>query len=240
MSRNPVNDAARIRYRFDLPDGSQRVFDFHFDAKDFRMTNPSPAEPPFWTELEFNKCANCPLNSDEHPHCPPALQMADAVERLGALVSFDTVGVTVVQSERTVYAETSAQQALSSVLGLIMATSGCPWTDLLRPMARFHLPFASDAETVYRIVTMFLLARELVGADGKAGFESLDALYQSLHVVNRDMSRRLGAATRTDPARNAIALLDSYTTLLPAAIASSLDELRPLFEPWKNRKPNTI
>jgi len=204
------------------------------------MTNPAPAEPPFWTELEFNKCANCPLNSDEHPHCPPALQMADAVERLGALVSFDTVGVTVVQSERTIYAETSAQQALSSVLGLIMATSGCPWTDLLRPMARFHLPFASDAETVYRIVTMFLLARELVGPVGKTGFESLDALYKSLHVVNRDMSRRLGAATRTDPARNAIALLDSYTTLLPAAIASSLDELRPLFESWKNPKQNTI
>ena len=62
--------------------------------------------------------------------------------------------------------ETSAQQAMSSVLGLIMATSGCPWTDRLRPMARFHLPFASEAETLYRSVGMFLLARELVGADG--------------------------------------------------------------------------
>ena len=120
-----MSDSPRIRYRFDLPDGSQKVFDFWFDAKTFRMTNPSPAEPPFWTELDYNKCANCPLNAAEHPHCPPALQMADAVERLAALVSFDTVGVTVVQAERTIYAEISAQQALSSVLGLIMATSGC-------------------------------------------------------------------------------------------------------------------
>ena len=36
------------------------------------------------------------------------------------------------------------------VNGLIMATAGCPWTDRLRPMARFHLPFATEAETVYR------------------------------------------------------------------------------------------
>ena len=96
--------------------------------------------------------------------------MAPAVESLKELVSFDTVGVTVTQAERTVHAETSAQQALSSVLGLIMATSGCPWTDRLRPMARFHLPFASEAETVYRSVCMFLLARDLKAADDSAGF----------------------------------------------------------------------
>jgi hypothetical protein len=46
------------------------------------------------------------------------------------------------------------------------------------------------------------------------------------------MSRRLGAATRADPARNAMALLDAYTTLLPAALASSLEELKPLFDAW--------
>jgi len=229
----------RIRYRFDLPDGSQQVFDFHFADPDFRLTNPPPEEPPFWTKLEFNQCANCPLNAAEHPHCPPALQMADTVARLAALVSFDTVGVTVLLEERTIYREISAQHAMSSVLGLIMATSGCPWTDLLRPMARFHLPFASESETVYRSLTMYLLAREMLGAEVGAGFDSLEELYGNLHLVNRDMSRRLGAATRSDPARNAIAMLDSYTTLLPAAIADSLDELRPLFESWKiaRRKP---
>jgi hypothetical protein len=234
-----MSAAHRIRYRFDLPDGSQQVFDFHFADPDFRLTNPPPAEPPFWTKLEFNQCANCPLNVAEHPHCPPALQMADTVARLAALVSFDTVGVTVLLEERTIYQEISAQHAMSSVLGLIMATSGCPWTDLLRPMARFHLPFASESETVYRSLTMYLLAREMLGADVGVGFDSLEELYGNLHLVNRDMSRRLGAATRSDPARNAIAMLDSYTTLLPAAIADSLDELRPLFESWKiaRKKP---
>jgi hypothetical protein len=138
-----------------------------------------------------------------------------------------------VQAERTMHAETSAQQAMSSVLGLIMATAGCPWTDRLRPMARFHLPFASEVETVYRSVCMFLLARHLAGAGDAQGFAGLEKLYENLHVVNRDMSRRLGAATRTDPARNAMALLDSYTTLLPAALESSLEEIKPLFDAWR-------
>jgi len=61
-----------------------------------------------------------------------------------------------------------------------------------------------------------------------------------LHVVNRDMSRRLGAATRTDPARNAMALLDSYTTLLPAALESSLQELKPLFDAWQGSPNSSI
>jgi hypothetical protein len=236
----------RIRYRFDLPDGSQKTLDFLFDALSFRLSNPAPANPPFWTELRFNQCANCPLSPAQHGHCPAALQMASSLEALKALVSFDTVGVAVVQSERTVYVETTAQQAMSSVLGLIMATAGCPWTDHLRPMARFHLPFASEVETLYRSISMFLLSREMTrAAPGPAAaprerpeqgaFTALEELYGNLHVVNRGMSRRLGAATNTDPARNAIALLDSYTTLLPAALDRRLDELRPLFDAWQTQ-----
>ncbi len=236
-----MTDPQRIRYRFDLPDGSQKALDFTFNAGDSRLANAAPAEPPFWTALGFNQCANCPLNAAEHPHCPAALQMASAIEPLKALVSFDTVGVTVTQAERTIYAETTAQLAMSSVLGLIMATAGCPWTDRLRPMARFHLPFASEAETVYRSVCMFLLARELTGGEWAPGFSELETLYENLHVVNRGMSRRLGAATRTDPAQNAMALLDSYTTLLPAALESSLEELKPLFDAWAQpQKPGSI
>ena len=233
-----MNEPLRIRYRFDLPDGSQKTLDFSFDAITFRLQNPAPADPPFWTELKFNRCANCPLNEQDHPHCPAALQMASALEPLKALVSFDTVGVRVLQFERTVYAETTAQQAMSSVFGLIMATSGCPWTDRLRPMARFHVPFAGETETLYRSVSMYLLLRAMLPPEKRAaaerdGFAPLESLYRNLHVVNRDMSRRLGAAASTDPARNALALLDSFTLLLPAALERSLDELQPLFTGWQ-------
>jgi hypothetical protein len=227
-----MNDPHRIGYRFELPDGTRTALEFKFDAADFRLANPAPAQPPFWTDLEFNQCANCPLNAAQYPQCPAALQMVTAIEPLKALASFDTVGVTVTQAERSIYARTTAQQAMSSVLGLIMATAGCPWTDRFRPMARFHLPFASEVETVYRSVCMFLLARELADVHHSQGFSALEILYENLHVVNRDMSRRLGAAAKTDPPQNAMALLDAYTTLLPAALESSLEELKPLFDAW--------
>jgi hypothetical protein len=234
-----MSEAHTISYRFDLPDGSAKTLEFTFDAVDFKMLKAPPESPPFWTELAFSRCANCPLDETQNPHCPAALQLASALEPLNALVSFDTVGVTVTQAERTVYVQTSAQQAMSSVIGLVMATSGCPWTDHLRPMARFHLPFASEAETLYRSIGMFLLARAIAGSE-QHGFAALEALYENLHVVNRDMSRRLGAAARTDPARNAMALLDAYTTLLPAALDRSLDELRPLFDAWQTKKNPVI
>jgi len=54
------------------------------------------------------------------------------------------------------------------------------------------------------------------------------------------MSRRLGAATRADPARNAMAPLDSYTTLLPAALERSVDELKPLFNAGLEREKSPI
>ncbi len=227
----------RVHYRFDLPDGSHRVLDLDFDPLSFRLTTPPPCDPPFWTELRFSQCANCPLSVGQHPRCPAALNMWVAVDLLDALASYDEVRTTVVQAQRTVHAETTVQQALSSVFGLIMATAGCPWTDRLRPMARFHLPFASEEETLYRSVSMYLLARELCGTDQAGGFTPLEDLYENLHVVNRGMARRLGAATRTDPARNAIALLDAHTLLLPAALDSSLDELRPLFDAWRRGLP---
>jgi hypothetical protein len=227
-----MSEPQSIGYRFELPDGRQTTLQFEFDGAGFRLTNDAPADPPYWTELTFNQCANCPLSPAQHPRCPAALQMVPAIGPLESLASFDTLGVTVTQGDRTIYAHTTAQQAMSSVLGLIMATAGCPWTDRLRPMARFHLPFANELETVYRSVCMFLLARELSPTERGQGFSALQTLYENLHLVNRGMSRRLGAAAKTDPPQNAMALLDAYTTLLPAALESSLQELKPLFDAW--------
>jgi hypothetical protein len=141
-----MTDALRIEYRFDLPNGSRKQLKLTFSPTDFRLLNKVTADPPFWTELKFNQCGNCPLNSKKSPQCPAALQMVPAVDALKELVSFDTVGVTVIQAERTIHAETTAQQAMSSVLGLIMATAGCPWTDRLRPMARFHVLAGAPAD----------------------------------------------------------------------------------------------
>lgn len=223
---------ARIRYRFVLPDGRRETFDLFFDARDFRLLNPHPAELPFWTALGFKQCENCPLQADTHPQCPVAVQLVGVIERLESLVSYDQVRVDVHTAERTVTHETTVQQALSSLLGLIIATSGCPRTEFLRPMARFHLPLASETETIYRSVTMFALAELLKAGNGSTPdvrLEGLKRAYDELHRVNRGLARRIGAATGSDPARNAVVLLDASTTLLPSAIEQSLADMRPLF-----------
>lgn len=222
----------RIRYRFVLPDGSRETFDLFFDAHDFHLLNPHPAPLPFWTELGFHQCENCPLRAEEHPHCPVAVQLVAVIERLERLVSYDQVRVDVHTAERVVTQETTAQQALSSLLGLIMAASGCPRTEFLRAMARFHLPLASEHETIFRSAASYALAQMLRAAAGEtpdAAFAGLKSCYEELHKVNRGIARRIGAATPHDPARNAVVLLDAYTTLLPNAIEQSLAEMRPLF-----------
>jgi hypothetical protein len=230
----------RIRYRFQLPDGRREVFDLFFDPSDFRLLNPHPPDLPFWTALDFNQCENCPLQVGEQPQCPVAVQLVAIIERLERLVSYDQVRVDVHVVERVVTQETAAQQALSSLLGLIMATSGCPRTDFLRPMARFHVPLASELETIYRSVTMYALAQLMKASNGSRvdlKFDGLKEAYAQLHKVNRGLARRIGAATGSDPARNAVVLLDAYTTLLPTAIDQSLADMRPLFDALLREAP---
>ncbi len=41
-----MSEPQRIRYRFDLPDGSQTTLDFSFDSTDFRLSNAMPADAP--------------------------------------------------------------------------------------------------------------------------------------------------------------------------------------------------
>jgi hypothetical protein len=226
----------RVRYRFNLPNGVRESFDLFFDGGDFRLLNPLPKPVPFWAELAFNRCENCPLPAAGHPHCPAAAQLAAVVEKIETLVSYDEIRVDVLTAERSITQTTTAQQALASLFGLILSTSGCPRTAFLRPMARFHLPLANELETLYRSVTMHLLDQHLRRSRGESvdeGFAGLKAAYAELHPVNRGIARRLRAASRGDPALNAVTLLDTYASLLPSTLDEALAELEALFTPGR-------
>jgi hypothetical protein len=117
-------------------------------------------------------------------------------------------------------------------MGLIMASSGCPRTAVFRPMARFHLPFSSEAETAYRVAAMYLVAQHFIARDGgepDLDLDNLESVYRGVHAVNRGMATRLRAASRQDAVVNAIVLLDVYSSLVPAAIHEILDEIKPAF-----------
>lgn len=221
-----------LTYRFTFPDSQERVFELELDRDTAEMSPPDVPAPPAWTALTFNQCVGCPFKADDMPHCPAALQLAGVIDGFTDLVSYDKVRVSVESEERQVVATLPAQQALASLMGLIMASSGCPNTAVFRPMARFHLPFSSESETAYRVAAMYLLAQHYAAREGgKADFvlADLERVYRGVHSVNRGMAQRLRAASRQDAIVNAVVLLDVYSSLVPAAIHDILDEIKPAF-----------
>ena len=86
----------------------------------------SDTPPPTWTKLEFNQCPNCPLNPNQIEYCPVALALTDLAQSLGEMVSYEEVDLVVMFENRWVGKRVSSQHAISSLMGLLIASSGCP------------------------------------------------------------------------------------------------------------------
>lgn len=224
-----------IKYYFTLPEGVREVFNLQFDAQELELTGNIPDVLPSWTKLDFHQCPNCPLTPDTHPHCPLAAHLVDIVRRFEGLVSYSEIQVDVMTAERFITQETTVQRGMSSLMGLVMATSGCPHMAFFKPMARFHLPFASAEETVYRATSMYLVAQYFLHKEGHQAdldLTGLREIYNNIEIVNVAVAKRLRTATEADSAINAIILLDIYTKAIPVVIEESLEEIRYLFAPF--------
>ena len=128
--------------------------------------------------------------------------------------------------------EVPAQQAVSSLMGLVVATSGCPHTAFFKPMARFHLPLANTEETIYRASSMYLLAQYFLkkaGKDPDMELEGLKEIYRDLETLNTYMAERIRAAISKDAAVNAIVILDFFAKDFSFAIEDQLEEIQHLF-----------
>ncbi|HTY57181.1 MAG TPA: hypothetical protein VMF59_00125 [Bacteroidota bacterium] len=224
-----------VYYNFRLPDGSEEGFHLRLDPETLELRGNTPEVSPEWTKLDFHQCPNCPLNVEDHPHCPLALRLVNLVQRFDGLLSHEKVDMEVVTEERTITQQTTAQRGISSLMGLVIAASGCPHTALLRPMARFHLPFASNEETVYRATSMYLLAQYFLKKEGASADLELDGLariYGNMQIINVAVAERLRAATTTDSSVNAIVVLDVYAKTVEMVIEGSLERIRYLFAPY--------
>ena len=192
------------------------------------------ALPP-WSLLEFERCPNCPDSMDEQRHCPQMAALAPVITKFEDILSHDTLQLYVISSERLVFQQTTAQRAIGSLMGLMIASCGCPHTAFLKPMARFHLPLASEEETIYRACSMYLLAQYFVRQKGEKPDYDLTGLkenYHNLHLVNTAIARRLRTASLTDSSVNAIVMLDLFTKAMPMVIEKALAEIRYLFVPY--------
>jgi hypothetical protein len=150
-------------------------------------------------------------------------------------MSHEDVDVNIFTTQRITFRKISAQKAVSSLMGLINATSGCPHTIFFRPMARFHLPFADSYETTYRVASMYLLTQYFLKKTGKEAdldLEGLKQIYSDIQMIDQAMIDRLRVAMKKDVLINAVTILDALAKLVPMAIEESLGEIRHLFEPY--------
>lgn len=224
-----------IEYQFSLSDG--RSFHYRLSLQDqrYRLINDQPLAPPEWTRLSHQQCVNCPLRETDTPHCPAAVNIAQLVDDVSQLVSYEKLDVTVTMPQRTVTTHTSAQQAISSLLGLLLASSDCPHCRFMQPMARFHLPMADDYDTVYRATSMYLLAQYLRATQQLPADFSLNGLgdiYRQLQQVNFGLAARLRGVCAHDASINAVIVLDLLAKEVPYAMEESLQQLLPVFSSY--------
>jgi hypothetical protein len=205
-----------INYTFELPDGTRQPFSLALDAQTMDPVDALPAALPEWTHLPFHQCAHCPLSADQSPHCPLAARLAPLVERFELVLS----------------KRTTAQQGISALMGLVSATSGCPHTAFLKPMARFHLPFASADETAFRAAAMYMLSQYFALRENRAvdmHLQGLQEHYKALQALNRHLAERIRSATRQDAPVNALIVLDQFAKEVNYEIEDQLENIRSLF-----------
>ena len=221
----------RVAYRFFAAHDEQIEVELDFDARTHRIEVADDAVRPEWTRLEARRCPNCNL-PDTEAYCPAAVNLAQFLPQFETHVSYEQAIVEVETPTRTIVSKTTFQHGMAALIGLVMATSGCPRTRFLRPMARTHLPFATEQETVFRALAAHLLGQYVATQKGDPVTLSLSALkdnYMELSKVNASMADRIRTVIVRDAAVNAVIILESFALIAPENIDYGFEDIRELF-----------
>jgi len=230
-----MTEHIKIAYDFRFQDGTEKKFDIQINKENLLLMADRQWDLPAWTSLEYKQCSNCPLDKALHPHCPIAANLTGIVQEFRGATSKDNVDVTVVVKERAYLKSTSIKEGLSPLLGIIMTTSGCPVMEPLKPMVRYHLPFASLDETAYRTVAMYLMSqliRERAGKKPVWGIEGLAKIFEEVKKLNKDFSHRMIEAARSDANVHALVNLNVFALMVPMAAEKMLKEMAPYFSSY--------
>lgn len=223
-----------IHYEFIFPGGDYQEFELVLDESTMSLVNFNGESKPEWAALAHKQCRCCPLDQAENPYCPIAVNIAELVDNFKENLSIEQCQVKCVTPERTYLKETTVQAGLYSILGIVMATSDCPIMNFYKPMARFHLPFSTTQETVFRSASVYLLQQYFEFKRGRKpdiGMAQLGKQLQQVQQVNIGIIARIRSISIKDADANAIIILDSFAKLLEMAIEKSLSSLEHLFPP---------
>jgi hypothetical protein len=201
------------RYRFVLDGGVEKAIHIRLDSRTMNIVETKRESCPPWTELGFYRCTHCRLDEERHTYCPIAVNVHDVIEAFKGCVSFQEADLFIDAESRQYRSHTTLQKGLGALLGIYMVTSGCPIMEKLKPMVRYHLPFATEEETVYRVISMYLFAQYFVSRRGGKpdwALEKLVDLYRDVGVLNRCFCSRLKNMSPEDGCVNAVIILDCF------------------------------
>ncbi|MBW1705741.1 MAG: hypothetical protein JRJ86_11330 [Deltaproteobacteria bacterium] len=235
LSTSILDDAVFFDYLFKFEDGTEKEIRIHLDPVTLKYLPKQPLTGDEWTRLENNQCESCPIDPKTHPHCPLALAIEDLVSVFKEKFSYESAEITVYTNERTYFKDTTMQKGLSSIMGILMVSSGCPVMAKLRPMVRLHLPFSSILETTFRTTSTYLLGQFFLKKKGKISdftFEGLLEIYKNVNMVNRSMAERIRSAAGKDASVNALIILDMFALDIPLSIEEQIEDIEPFFRPY--------
>lgn len=234
LSKRPATKD--LSYQFKLTSGEELEFEVKLQRPEMALAASAVEPPPPWTKLENAQCNHCPLHPGTTPHCPIAVNLVGVIEVFKDRLSHDTAEVTIRTDDREYHRSVPLQTGLSSLMGLIMVTSGCPIMDKLRPMVLTHLPFANVEETLYRALSSYLMAqyvRQRQGATPDWELTEFGSLYQDIVTLNHCFSERLRSIRLRDATLNALIQLDCFAVQGSLNLERTTREtIEPLFQAY--------
>ena len=218
-----------ITYHFFYNTPDHFKYRLEFSSLDWEITPSDEKEIVPWAELGFHQCQHCPLN-DQEKLCPLAKQLAHLSIALPNF-DLDLEAVLRVETRARIYEKRAPVGfGLQSLLWLIYASSNCPHLHFFKPMARFHLPFATEEENLFRVFASFALFNSMSKSTGLMyKLQDLKEIYQNLHIINKAMYARIEAGAEQGATVNALLLLDSLSQSMISSIDGVFDKIQNYF-----------
>jgi len=232
-------DAPKIRYTFTFDGEEPLAFDVTH-GEEAPSSVGIENDPPPWALLDHCRCSHCSLPPGKGKTCPAVMSILPVTRTFGERVSFEEVTVCVEMDGKETSSRTSLQEAVRSLIGLMMALSSCPAMMMLRPMAYFHLPLGNPKDTSFRVLGMYLLGqyiRKQQGLSPDWDLKGLTGIFERIHDTNERIAERLQSAATKDATVNSLVILDIFVHSVGRDLNADLKRWEKLFSVYLDDPP---
>jgi len=221
------NNDMVFSYTFIFPNEQRKEFVIKVDPTTMNIIKTDRGSYPDWSKLENFKCPHCPLQGKYYEYCPVAMNIVDMIQEFRDMPSFQHAEVFVETENRTYTKKTSLQSGVSSMMGILMVSSGCPIMGKLKPMLHFHLPFASLEETQFRALSFYLLSQYVSWKRGRNpdwDMNELVNIYENIRTLNHSVSKKIANLEVMDTSINSLVILNNFADYVTFTIDEKVIE----------------